>query len=193
MSSIKVGTTVSIVAQAYDPDLKDTLSGKLTLTTPSKGMIPLIFNPRSKGNGNWEAVNTYKPTVAGKYDFKIEISDSFGNKVDTRSSFTAIAKNNLPIITTTSLPSCSSKKYYTAKVQGSDQDISDTLKMTASGLPKGLTFGKCLKKDSGGKVETNVIECPITGIPTTKGKYDIKVSLTDGKDFATKTLTLNCL
>jgi hypothetical protein len=190
--SPKVGDLVSLVAQVTDTDPNEKLSGKLTITT-TKGIVPLPFDPRSKGNGLWEFVNTYKPLVAGKYGLDIEISDSSGNKAATKSSFTVTSTNNPPVITTTSLPTCVAKKYYTAKVEGSDKDITDKIKMTVSGLPKGLTFGQCVIKDQKSKTELNSLECPITGIATTKGRYNIKISLTDTKDTVSKTLTLNCL
>lgn len=242
----KIGENTSIVAEAYDPDNNDTITGKISITTPNNSIVPLPFNPRSKGFNVWEAVATYKPQTVGKYDLSIEMSDSANNKVTTKSSFNIVVPttptptpppegicqcdikqvvvnkcaisyvpsctgkfscaclkpsptpipikkptptptNSPPIITTTSLPIGSVKRFYSYKVSGNDGDISNNLTMYASGLPRGISLRNCYQSVVNNK---KTIFCTLSGIPTNGGTFTIKFSLTDGKTWASKSLKL---
>lgn len=86
------------------------------------------------------------------------------------------SSSDAPIITTTILPRASRNVPYTANVVATDMTISDTLGMTVSQLPSGLTLQTCSQTtDLGG----TTITCPIAGTPTTRGTYFPVFTVTD--------------
>lgn len=92
--------------------------------------------------------------------------------------------NNLPLITTDSLPDGKAFRPYSAAVAGADKDINDKLTMKASGLPPGLRLTVCSLTNPDNSSENRII-CYLKGRPiifTSKPKtYNVKITLTDNR------------
>jgi hypothetical protein len=82
--------------------------------------------------------------------------------------------NHTPQIKTTSLPTGTVNRSYSAGISASDLDTDDQLQMTISGLPFGLNQGSC-----GGPVGGGQITCYISGTPASAGYYSVNVVVTD--------------
>jgi hypothetical protein len=84
--------------------------------------------------------------------------------------------NQFPVLTTTSLPNGRIGKQYRKQVSGYDVNVNDNLAMAAFNLPPGLSFGNCSQNIVNNQ---KVINCAITGTPTTAGNYTVVIRLTD--------------
>lgn len=99
-----------------------------------------------------------------------------------------ISFNRPPVITTTSLPNGRIGRSYSATISGYDQDLGDTLEMSISNLPPRVIQGPCGSSVGQGK---KLINCTISGKPTSSGTYNVKVTLRDNRGSTTqKTLLL---
>ena len=94
--------------------------------------------------------------------------------------------NNSPVISTKFLRPARLGKRYEREIKGYDLDLADKLEFGLSGLPKGLSLGKCETEVDSNK---NQLECEIVGRPVSRGIYLVQVVLTDDK-FAITTGTL---
>ncbi|MDP2861079.1 MAG: hypothetical protein Q8N98_05230, partial [bacterium] len=87
------------------------------------------------------------------------------------------APNNPPRITTTGLPSGRVNQYYSANISATDPDKTDTVSITISNLPSGLSQGPC----SRGFSTPNTTTCSITGAPRQGGTFRVNILAQDNR------------
>lgn len=94
--------------------------------------------------------------------------------------------NSSPVITTISLADATAGSWirYKQSLSGYDANISDYLTFSASGLPRGLSLGNCVRTTS----TSSSLTCQISGRPKSKGTYTVTVKLWDNQ-LATATQT----
>lgn len=91
-------------------------------------------------------------------------------------------KNHGPIITTENLPQGSWLIPYATTITASDED-NDSLTMTFADLPPGIFKTLCLPTP-------NHLSCLLAGLPTKKGKFDVKIKIFDGMKYGSDELTI---
>ncbi len=97
------------------------------------------------------------------------------------------SSNATPTITTGKLSSARAGQAYSELVEGRDDNADDTLTMTMSGAPAGMSLTNCTQDVSRNRKR---IICTLTG--TTSGDSAIQFTVTDSKGASsTRTLTLN--
>jgi hypothetical protein len=94
-----------------------------------------------------------------------------------------IAPNRAPVITTSFLPSARRAKPYAFIVTGYDLDLTDSLTMTLTNLPPGITQKSCTATEVRGRKQ---IACSISGTPSTAGTYQVNISLKDNRGGTTQ-------
>lgn len=89
---------------------------------------------------------------------------------------------------TTTLPQASVGSAYNAPVTATSSVLSDTLAMSVTGLPSGLTLGSCSTTNS---FSGTTISCVVSGTPVQKGNYALVFTVTNNAGgSATTTLKL---
>lgn len=88
----------------------------------------------------------------------------------------SVPVNSAPSIKTKSLKSAKVNLSYSALIVATDKDNDDSLSMTASGLPQGITMINCYNT-----IQSNGSQagCNIAGTPTKSGRYNVVVTVTD--------------
>lgn len=97
--------------------------------------------------------------------------------------------NTKPAFWTTQLPVAIMDLNYSATVTAYDNDTNDPLSITISNLPAGLNPQPCQLFTSLIKKQ-KMIFCPISGEATASGTAKVAITLTDGKQTVSKTLSL---
>lgn len=98
--------------------------------------------------------------------------------------------NKAPVfITSNILPILTKGIYYSTKISAYDVNTTDILKMTASGLPKGLSLSNCTNSIANSRKE---IACNLLGTSSVSpANYSIVITVTDSKGLSVKkTFTL---
>ena len=114
------------------------------------------------------------PTTVGIFSFTAEVVDA-NNESDTKSL--VIVVNNLPNITTTSLPDANALKTYSTEIQATSGTPPYIWSVVGGSLPSGLSLGS----DGG-----------ISGTPDTEGVFTFTVRVQDANyAFDTQQLTIN--
>lgn len=177
-SSIADGKELKLAFITIDPSAPFTLTGPIALgkfqfTAPSSGTMDITFDlTLSKITQNKTTTDLLAYPSTYSYNFG---ASTTGTPTPT---VTPPAENHRPKATKKSLPDGKVGTSYDAKkpfVEAADQDR-DTMTMTLTGLPVGLSMGNCtttVQKDK------SQIHCVITGTPTTKGKYAVKITVVD--------------
>lgn len=89
-----------------------------------------------------------------------------------------VKPNTQPIIATTSLPNVKKGRSYWAQISAYDRDLTDTLTMTTTNLPNGLTQDYCSVSYREG---AKWLDCSLTGKTFAKGSYQIKATVQDNR------------
>lgn len=130
--------------------------------------------------------NGYDGTIVGGTTF---IPSTIGSTITptptpTSSITPTPPPNNLPYIVTRVLPAGRKGYSYEMRVTGGDQDVQDTLTMTAASVPPGLSLGNCQKRDI-------YLHCWLSGTPTQIGSWNIRFRITDNRGgIGSKTINL---
>lgn len=107
----------------------------------------------------------------------------------TRPPATPTIGNHLPVVQTASLPLVNRSTSYWARINAYDLNVSDTLTMTMSNLPSGLTVRNCTSY-----VQNSIkwIGCDVGGTSTAVARvYPVRVQVSDNKGGVTvKTINL---
>jgi hypothetical protein len=166
---------------------KVTQAVKITTESLPNGAINLIYNAALSANGGkkpytWSvsgnipaglSVNATTGAITGTptgdpgdYTFTIQVQDSsIQAKIDSKQFTIRIAAADVLIIITTSLPDAEADEEYTATVVAKGGSEPYVWSVMTGTLPEGLTLN----------AGTGVI----SGKPTTKGHYELKIKVTD--------------
>ena len=158
-------TTTSLpngtVTQPYSRTVQATGgTGALTWSV-SAGSLPTGLNPINPSTGQI----TGTPSVAGKFDFTVQATDTL-NQFDTQALSITIVLPAPPNITTTSLPNGTVASAYNQTVQASGGTGALTWSVSAGSLPTGLN-------------PINPSTGQITGTPSAAGTFNFTVEVTD--------------
>jgi hypothetical protein len=175
----------------------------LTTQTPSsdwKGLLShanLTVGSESSGTAKASFISpiTVKPAV---YPVGVSIKGSIGT-VSKTAAYQVVTSTptptpspspiTKPVISTISIPSGRTNRFYSATISGYENATNVRLNMTITNLPKGLTK-TCVINDSVGGSSTG-INCYIKGTPLSWGLFRVYVRLTDNfGQVASKTFTL---
>ena len=108
----------------------------------------------------------------------------------TLSPTPTISKNTPPSITTTSIPSGTAGKNYSATISATDLNPNDNLEMIILGLPFGIYQGKCeehpttIVTSQGVSTSGTYIACTISGTAIRAGSYKLTAKVKDDKGAA---------
>jgi parallel beta-helix repeat protein len=165
---VKAGSSVVGTAQKIDTVIDD-FESKLRYTSS---------NPASD-IGAFELIGDQN---AGQTPTPTPISPSPTNNPTTTPTVTPkVTSNTNPKITTWYLPSGRVGKSYKASVTGFDIDTSDTLSITAGGLPAGLEIKNCITKYST-RNHRPEIGCQVIGTPTERFKSRVTFTIIDNNN-----------
>ena len=99
--------------------------------------------------------------------------------------------NQSPFFVTRKLSSAKANKSYSKSIVAADKDLNDVLYIEVSNLPLGFDLVNC-QTTTNKKKKRLEISCNLTGSSTSKGSYDINLTVIDSKrDSAAKIFTLN--
>lgn len=186
-----LGKWYSATVDAVDTN-NDILSMRI-LSAPAWVNLGPCAQPQTGGRltcgltGNPIQEGFFKVYIAVTDNKNPEVSKGFSLQVVPNTlSVTPTASVNIPPrITTSDLPYGFVGYPYSSSVTAIDPN-NDSLSMTISGLPSGLTQGPCAAPVAGGRVE-----CIISGTPTFAGNFFVKVSVTDGMIYTSKEMRLS--
>ena len=116
---------------------------------------------------------TGTPTAAGAYNVTVQVTDATGTSQSRQLVFVVGA---VLAITTTSLPSNPTAAPYFAALKATGGTGTYVWTAVANPLPPGITFLSSI--------------AAFVGTPTTAGNYSIQLSVTDGQQNASTTLTI---
>lgn len=129
------------------------------------------------------------PKVAGLYPVTLTITDNQG--ASSSKNFTLKVKpepNAAPYITTAYLTNATVGTVYSQPIVSMDENQTDTLTLTSTPLPQGLSLGTCTSTTANDKRR---MLCYISGTPVVAGTYTVTLTVTDNRGLSSsKTYSL---
>lgn len=181
--------TIALAANPQDPAPSETFELAVfhfTPVTPDSNITNATINPNSSLLASQDEKLFTLSTTPLVLDLNPLPSPS-----PTPSPSPVATKNQTPFFVTKKLPPAKNNKVYSKPITAADKDLDDLISLEVSNLPPDFDLTDC-KTTTNNKKKRLEISCSLKGISTTKGRYEITLTVVDSKrDSATKTYTLN--